>query len=338
MSNNNLSLLLTLEYPPDVGGIAEYYAQQVKKTPTLRVLHLKSNGQSLSWLRFFKIVKKQLQNKRYQYIQVGQILPLGYLALVFKFLMNQHFIVYVHGLDALQATLSRWKKFWIKKIFDQADYIAANSNYVKNCVSQKYHLDPQKIVISYPTIDLEFIENSASKLMPLDRPAAKIVLSVGRLVERKGFDSVIRALANLSDIDWVYWIVGDGPYREYLESLISDLQLGSRVKLCGRASANDLYRYFKTCDVFAMPSRERAGDVEGFGIVYLEAGAFKKPSIGGRSGGIPEAIEDGVTGILVDPENVMELQTALAQLLQDSNLAKKMGEAAYSRVKQKIST
>jgi len=345
------NLLLTLEYPPDIGGIASYYHQIVRSNPAVKVLHLKLQKRRFSWLKFFKPVARKIKQEKISYVQIGHILPLGYLGLVFKLTHKKPYLVYVHGLDVLQAQLSSWKKFWIKVILRQADTIVANSNFVKNGVSKKYNIDAKKFKVVYPKVDLAAMESMVDKLTSLDRQKdVKIILSVGRLVRRKGFDMVIKAvqsfppkagppLAEKFKIqNWQYWIIGDGPDKKRLMSLVKKYNLENKVKFLGQIPVPQIYKYYRSCDVFIMPCREIDGDVEGFGIVYLEAAAFGKPVIAGRSGGAPEAVIDGLTGLLIDPLDVGDISQALVNLLTNDGLRSKLGRQGYERVKEKFST
>lgn len=358
MSAKSKSLLLTLEFPPDIGGIANYYHQIVKSGESIQVLHLKTSGCRLSWLKCFWPTARQIKKNKIDCLQIGQILPLGYLGLFFKLTCRRPYAVYAHGLDILHNSLSIWKKFWIKVILQEADIIITNSNYVKERVLKKYNINIKKFKVVYPRIDLTNIESATEKLTRLDLPKdVKIILSVGRLVERKGFDMVIEALDVIARSDkgatkqskteiasatprndkWQYWIVGDGQDRGRLESLVKKYNLESKVKFLGAVPSLQIYQYYKACDVFIMPCREIDGDVEGFGIVFLEAAAFKKPSIAGKSGGAPEAVVDGITGLLVDPMDVEEISQALLKLLTNDEVSAKLGQNAYERVRREFS-
>jgi len=169
---------------------------------------------------------------------------------------------------------------------------------------------------------------------------AGVILTVGRLIERKGHDIVIRAMARLaSEFPAArYVVVGDGPRGPYLRDLVASVALQDRVVFVGEVRKEDLPLYYQAADVFAMVSRarERQGDVEGFGLVYLEAGACAKPVVAGRSGGVPDAVVDGVTGLLVSPESVEEVADALARLLRDRELAAKLGQAGRQRVEREM--
>ncbi len=167
----------------------------------------------------------------------------------------------------------------------------------------------------------------------------KVILSVGRLQAVKGFDSVIRALPRIIERvpEAVYLIVGSGPEEIPLWSLASDLGLEDRVIFTGEVPHGKLGRredaYYQACDLFAMPSREdtATGQVEAFGIAHLEAGACGKPVVGGLSGGTPEAVSDGESGLLVDPEQPERVADAVIRILTSPELARSMGEAGRRR-------
>ena len=147
---------------------------------------------------------------------------------------------------------------------------------------------------------------------------------------------VIRSLPILMERvpDFIYLIVGDGPYRGVLEGVAKELGVSDRVIFTGKVPDEDIPDIHALSDVFVMPSREHLEEdsVEGFGMVFLEANACNKPVIGGRAGGVPEAIEEGVTGLLVDPHSPKEIAEALALLLTDHDFAHRLGTQGRSRV------
>lgn len=158
---------------------------------------------------------------------------------------------------------------------------------------------------------------------------APLVLSVSRLVARKGQDTLIRAVARIRRTvpDVRVLIVGDGPDRGRLESLIGRLELARQVQLAGSVPWADLPAHYAAADVFAMPCRTRGFglDVEGLGLVFLEASASGLPVVVGRSGGAPETVRPGRTGMVVDGRNVCELADAVGGLLADPDRAAAWG-------------
>lgn len=162
----------------------------------------------------------------------------------------------------------------------------------------------------------------------------RILLTVTRLVERKGVDLVLRAVASLKESleDIHYLIVGDGPDRERLESLVKSLGIRNFVTFAGRRPHEELNRLYNSADLFVMPSRTSLPDVEGFGIVFLEASSAGLPVIGSDSGGIPSAIKHGETGWIV-PEGDRELLASqIYNMLSDPEKAAGMGRAGREYV------
>ncbi len=167
-----------------------------------------------------------------------------------------------------------------------------------------------------------------------DRP---LVVCVSRLVARKGQDVLIEGMSEVRRRvpDATLLIVGGGPYEDHLRDLAGEAPEGS-VIFAGQVSEEELPRHYTVGDVFAMPCRTRLGglEVEGWGNVFIEAAACGRPVVVGDSGGAREALVDGQTGILVDGAVVASVADAVAALLGDPALARRMGEAGRARVER----
>ena len=158
------------------------------------------------------------------------------------------------------------------------------------------------------------------------------LLCVGRLIPRKGQDTLLQACALLRPRypRLRCHVVGGGPDHQRLVGLRGDLGLIDNVTLHGHLPPEELERRWSQADLFVMPARdERAGDREGFGLVYLETGARGLASVGGRAGGVPEAVLHGQTGLLAD--GPQELAEAIARLLDDGELRARLGAAGRRR-------
>jgi phosphatidylinositol alpha-1,6-mannosyltransferase len=177
-----------------------------------------------------------------------------------------------------------------------------------------------------------------------DRP---LLLTVGRLVRRKGVDTVLRALPSIAKHcpDVAYVVVGTGPDQARLERLAARLKVLDRVRFVGEVDHDRLPLYYSAADLFVMPAREDPPDVEGFGLVFLEANACGTPVIGARTGGIPDAIVDGETGLLVPPNAPEALAEAATRILTTPDLADTLGhqgrhravnEAAWDHIADRI--
>ncbi len=164
--------------------------------------------------------------------------------------------------------------------------------------------------------------------------SGRVLMTVGRLVERKGIDTVIAALPLLcSDFpELSYSVVGDGSDRTRLEALARQHGVAQHVKFLGSLPADELAHAYNACDIFVMPSRSDGKDVEGFGLVFLEASACGKPVIGARSGGVPDAVVEGQTGYLVEPSSAPELARRLRQLLESPALCEELGQGGRAHV------
>ena len=195
-----------------------------------------------------------------------------------------------------------------------------------------------RIHVVYPGVDVQRFrpEVDGSALRARYAPAGGVVLlSVGRLQRRKGHDLAIEAMAKLDQaLPITYLIAGDGAERARLEGLTAQLGQQHRVRFLGEVPAEDLPRYYAACDIFVLPNRDTDNDVEGFGIVFLEAAATGRPSIGGRSGGVPEAVADQVTGFLVGGTDPDELATTIRKLAESEDLRHAMGAAGRARACQ----
>jgi phosphatidylinositol alpha-1,6-mannosyltransferase len=163
----------------------------------------------------------------------------------------------------------------------------------------------------------------------------RVLLSVSRLIPRKGQDVVLRALPEVLRRvpEAVYLIVGGGPEEERLRTLARTLGIEQNVRFVGSIPNSEAVDYYHAADVFVMPNRAMPnGDVEGFGLVFLEANACGLPVIGGRSGGTPDAIAHERSGYLVDPTSAAEVAARLVLLLTDSELRSRLGEQGRERV------
>jgi phosphatidylinositol alpha-1,6-mannosyltransferase len=165
---------------------------------------------------------------------------------------------------------------------------------------------------------------------------APVICCVSRLTLRKGQDRVIRALPRIAEEfpDVRFLIVGSGPDDERLRGLAHRVGLAERAVFTGEVAYDELPGYFRAGQVFAMPCRSRKWglEVEAFGSVFRQASAVGRPCVGGDSGGAPEAVIDGETGLVVDGTDGDEVAEAILTFLRDAELAAKMGRAGADRV------
>jgi phosphatidylinositol alpha-1,6-mannosyltransferase len=164
----------------------------------------------------------------------------------------------------------------------------------------------------------------------LELEEKRVIVSVGRLVHRKGQDTLVEAMPQILKEfpDAHLLFVGVGPHLQYIHKRAVQLGVLESISFVGRVQYQELPRFISVGEIFAMPSRSRlAGlEVEGLGIVYLEASACALPVVGGLSGGAPDALIEGETGFAVDGRNPDEVANAVTKLLSNPELAKRMGE------------
>jgi len=337
-----MDLLFTLEYPPDIGGVANYYGNLVKFYPKseIKVLAgkklLKPHWIFSSW-RLWRVIKKD----KIKMVLVGQILPLGTVAWLLSRVLGIRFdyVVFLHGMDLTFALKVPRKKKLARKILAGAKKIIAANSYTAKLAEEI--VEGSKIEVVNPGVDFHITHN-AERIMQIKEKynlQNKIVLlQVGRLVKRKGIDKVLEALPKVWEKvpELVYVIVGNGPEIFNIKYLILNIKNKDKIVLIDKASDEEVTAFYGFCDIFIMPAREINGDFEGFGIVYLEANLHSKPVIAGDSGGVRDAVVDGVNGLLVNPESTDEITNAIIKLAKDESLRKKLGEQGRERAEKEF--
>jgi phosphatidylinositol alpha-1,6-mannosyltransferase len=240
-------------------------------------------------------------------------------------LENARVVCLAHGAEFLVPPGSA-KHGRIVRALAKADIVAANSAFtgalVKPFLTQETEM---RVVLPglYPPLT-----------KPEKRGASKNrVLTIARLDAYKGVDVMLRAVAALKEKFPAlhYDIVGTGDETANLNALADQLGIDAHVQFHGRVSESGKAQLLEQADVFALPSRLEPNEVEGFGIVFAEAGAYGLPCLAGRDGGIPSAVLDGETGLLVDGGDVAQVTQALSRLLADDDLAERLGRAGYER-------
>lgn len=278
---------------------------------------------------------------RFDAIHAGRALPEGLVAWLVAKAFHKPLVVYAHGEE-----LTTWKQAGkhraMKFVFRAATHVVANSEFTRRQLLQ-IGVRSERVGLIHPGVDVERFQPGLPTVDLKSRIGVgggqRLILSVGRLSRRKGFDQVIRALPGLQagGVDAHYAIVGIGDDMAYLKDLAASSGVDSKVHFLGHVSMDELPRWYNAADVFAMPNREIDGDTEGFGMVFLEAAACGTPAIAGRAGGTSAAVLDGVTGILVDGASLREVERGLAQLLQDDELSARLGSQAGKRAREELS-
>lgn len=300
------------------------------------------------WLPLLWHIYRIVKREGIHILQIGQILPFGTCALVMKKIFGIPYIVYIYGNDLIVMRHAQSKMRQIRAILKNADAVIGCSHYsARLAVQTGAPEEHTHVVYPCPTINppTAYNHNEVEQFAQSNHLAGKrILLTVGNLVQRKSHDMVIKSLPEVlkKHPDAVYVIVGVGPQLHHIQHEVAIRQLEPYVKFFTQVTHHDLQMFYRACDLFVMPSRmlmNSAGepvDVEGFGIVFLEANLYQKPVIGGDSGGVPEAIKNGYSGLTVDPTNSHEISSAIDKLLSDSNLAELYGRQGRERALDKF--
>ena len=263
----------------------------------------------------------------------GAAAPLGLLSASIKRAGVRRTVALTHGHEVWWAKVFPFNLL-LRRIGSTVDVLTYLGEFTRNAISHGLTVQAQQSMVKIaPGIDVEhFLPTDASALRnSLGLTEKKVIVSVGRLVHRKGQDRLIEAMPEiLKTVSNAHLLlVGEGPHRDHLQKLIQKHRLEGSVTLIGRIDYKDLPLYICVGDIFAMPSRSRLMglEVEGLGIVYLEASACGLPVLAGNSGGAPDAVVQNETGLVVDGTNNKEIADAAIELLTKVDLSKKMGAA-----------
>jgi glycosyltransferase involved in cell wall biosynthesis len=254
-------------------------------------------------------------------------------ALFVKEISGIPFSITAHGQDFMSDL---GQDNLLREICAAAEFVAVETDFSRGLLRERCPEAAPKIHRIYNGLDLA---NLPAPLQGERRPGPTRILSVGRLVPFKGFEILLEACAELDrrNFDFCCQIVGDGPLREKLDSIIAHLKLHDRVELCGSLSQADVFSKLRSCDIFALASivdSEGASDV--FPTVIMEAMACARPVVSTRLAGIPESVVEGFTGLLVPPGDWEELAIALDKLVRDPALRKRLGDAGRARMKNEF--
>ncbi len=247
-------------------------------------------------------------------------------------------ICYAHGEEITACCSSRQLRFLMRRAHRIVDLMLANSHYTAGLLRD--HIDEQKVRVVHPGVQLdEFTDASgAGARLRAERgwQDRLIVLTLGRLDPRKNHAAVIDAVAELPDV--VYVIAGEGREMQNLKAQARQRGIEDRVVFTGAVDGPTRIALYGTCDVFAMPAVRDGTDVEGFGMVFLEAAACGKPSICGNTGGQADAVKDGntggETGLVVDGADRGAVTSALRRLTTDKNLRDQLGANGLAHAQQ----
>uniref|UniRef100_UPI00404AF6A8 glycosyltransferase family 4 protein n=1 Tax=Candidatus Planktophila sp. TaxID=2175601 RepID=UPI00404AF6A8 len=356
-------LVITNDFGPRTGGIETFVIGLLERIVDCKVIVFTSQQGNTSeydqqWLKKFgvqvirdrskillpsvrvaKRAKEIAQSHNVEVLVFGAAAPLALMAPRLRKAGIKKIIALTHGHEVWWARIFPFN-LAMKRIGNSVDHLTYLGEFTRQAISRSLS---QKSIDSMvkiaPGIDTSHFSPQADAIhrrTELGLEGKKIIVSVGRLVHRKGQDKLIEAFPTIvREIPNAHLlIVGEGPYRADLEKLVERLSLTENVTFVGRIFYDDLPSYLSASDVFVMPSRSRffGLEVEGLGIVYLEASACAIPVVAGISGGAPDAVQEGITGLCVDGTNAAQIAEAVIHICSDSKRAAKMGLAGRNWV------
>jgi phosphatidylinositol alpha-1,6-mannosyltransferase len=342
--------VVTNDFPPRIGGINYYVDQLMRRLPADWTITIFSStyqgaaafdrtyphevirlptGMMLPTPQVRRELHGLLHERRPDLVLFGAIWPLGHMGPAIRRKLGIAYGGFSHGLELTPALVPGL----LGPIGRHASLLTAASEWSRRKVEAAFEWTGRMTVLT-SGIDVDTFRPDLDDAAIRERHAlgaAPVICCVSRLVARKGQDLLIRAMPAITDAvpEARLLIVGHGPYERRLRRLARETRMTDRVIFAGRVSYEELPLYFRTGDVFAMPCRSRwfGLDIEALGAVFLQGAAVGRPVIAGDSGGAPEAVRHGETGLVVDPTSVSAIGDACIRLLSDRGLAARMGAA-----------
>ncbi|MEY4970904.1 MAG: hypothetical protein RLZZ277_1135 [Actinomycetota bacterium] len=357
MPDQEKILCITNDFGPRAGGIETFVIGLIERMPHGSVIvYTSAQGDTAAydgqWLSNFGVevirdrskvllptprvgrsVRALVRERGISKVFFGAAAPLGLLAKGLRRAGVRRIVALTHGHEVWWAKVFPFT-LAIRRIGKYVDTLTYLGSFTRNAIARSLSTRARESMVRIaPGIDTSHFapSDSAEQLKKdLDLAGKRVIVSVGRLVHRKGQDTLIEALPEIVSAfpDAHLLFVGVGPHLEHIHKRAIQLNVLQHISFVGRVQYSELPRFISVGEIFAMPSRSRlAGlEVEGLGIVYLEASACELPVIGGLSGGAPDAVLEGETGFAVDGLNPSAVAAGVIRLLEDPELAKAMGK------------
>jgi phosphatidylinositol alpha-1,6-mannosyltransferase len=365
------TLLITENFPPKSGGSGRWFWELYSRLPHDEYeilagddstaakfdadahIHVeRGNLTSSEWgfksttglLFYFKsvlLVCKIIKQKQVTQLHCGRVLPEGVIAWLLNLFTGIPYVCYVHGEDLETAQSSREQYFICGQVIKRAKAIVCNSQNSANIVAKFGGQAAAKTQVLHPGVDSNLFvpkHKNAISLRSLGWLDKKVVLTVGRLQARKGQDMMIRAIPEILNTlpNFLYAIIGDGEELNTLSKLSIELGVEKYVQFLSDTSDEQMIECYQQCDLFVLPNRTIDNDIEGFGMVLVEAQSCGKPVIAGDSGGTRETMLLGESGFIIDATQSSNIAKVVIELLSDEQKLKYMGSKGREHVLQSL--
>ena len=365
------TLLITENFPPKSGGSGRWFWELYSRLPHAEYSILAGTWQdtdafdagtelpisrfnlsSSEWgfvslkglgfyLKTFWHIRRVIKQQNITNLHCGRVLPEGVMAWLINIFSGIPYSCYVHGEDLETAASSREQQFICKLVIGRATRIICNSHNSAGLVAKFGEAAIAKTVVLHPGVD-------SQQFVPADpNPAIrenlgwlnkKVVLTVGRLQARKGQDMMIRALPEIKKHipNILYAIVGDGDCLTMLQNLAKELDVENQVQFLREINDQQMIQCYQQCDVFILPNRTIGNDIEGFGMVLVEAQSCGKPVIAGDSGGTKETMSLNESGFVIDCTDTKAISLKVTELLSQSGRCEEMGKIGRKHVESEL--
>jgi phosphatidylinositol alpha-1,6-mannosyltransferase len=363
-------LIPTIDYPPIEGGIStvalqvsrelaamghevtvvapaygesgQHFEEGVDFDAAEPVTVIRFEGYGLGWFRFFPLLLKTWPRLRQTDLILGiNIAYGGIIGRMARFFFGKRYLTFAYAYEFLKFKNNFLAGLLLRSCYYRSEKTISISSYTADSLVRFGVRRPRiaTILPGAPAVETASDAETHRVRHELDLGEARFVLAVGRFVPRKGHMTLVQAwpqvLESCPNTHLV--LVGRGPMRDDCEAHAKGLGIEAFVSFPGYVDDASLAALYSDCSCFALPTgKDQNGQVEGFGLVFAEASAYGKPVVGGYSGGVVDAIREGETGLLVNPESATSLARAVVRILSSPTLATEMGEKGRLRVEEEL--
>ena len=274
-------------------------------------------------------------------IHCGDLFPQDLAGMLLRRATGLPLLVFCHGDEVSQTESRRLQPRLRNAIYRSADALVAANTYAYDRLAAICGTT-RRITLITPGVDTDIFHPGARPdwiARKFDLGADPVLVTIGRLVKKKGHETVLRGLPTVLKVvtNLKYLVVGGGPEEARLNQLEESLSIAHAVRFTGDVPHHQLGDYYRAGDLFAMVNQQDStGDIESFGMVFIEAGASGKAVVGGRSGGTAESIVEGTTGLLCQPGDSAQLSQALLLLLANPGLRERLAAAGLARARSEF--
>jgi phosphatidylinositol alpha-1,6-mannosyltransferase len=325
---------------PDAEAFDATHNREFLRQPlAMRTRGIRSWANIKTYFGTARRLAKQIKKRQVRAVHASRNLHEGFTAYLIRKLTGTPYLLYCHGEDIGVSKTSRELAWMTRRVLGSAAGIIANSQNTLSLLARDWGVPESKIRVVYPGMDARLFAPAAISTSTRERLGWQnrtVLLTVGRLQLRKGHDMLLQALPAIRERvpHLLYAIVGTGEEEPRLRNLVQELGIEDAVQFMGAVSDQEMVHCYQQCDLFILPNRTVQGDIEGFGMVLLEAQACGKPVIAGDSGGTRETMKIPDTGVILDCTQTEPLARGVIELLTDPARLQAMGERGPSWVQQ----